>query len=154
MAGKNKNKASKNKSSSSTSSKNKKSGPSKTQLTSTANEFYKSRTEFINKLKKDGQNPYPHKFEVTISLNQFLEDYDHLENDTTIADKDFSIAGRITSKREYGDKLVFYDLNSEGSKLQLVADKSVFKGEFESLNDPIRRGDIVGCIGYPGKMMN
>ena len=138
------------------SSSSKKWGLTKTQLnaiTSNASEFYKSRTEFVSKLKQSGDNPYPHKFEVTISLNQFIDEYEHLGSETAETDKQFSLAGRIVSKREYGDKLVFYDLSGEGSKLQLVADQSVFgdKAAFERLNDAIKRGDIVGCTGYPGK---
>lgn len=150
MAGK-KNK-SKNKQQS-TSEKTKKSGRSKTQLISTANEFYKARTEFVNKLKNDGHNPYPHKFNVTISLNNFIDEFSYLDKETINKDKEYSLAGRIISKREYGDKLVFYDLNGEGSKIQLVADQSIFlnKTEFEELNDTLKRGDIVGCIGWPGR---
>lgn len=162
MAGGKKNK-SKNKpakssgsSSQASSSSTKKSGLTKTQLnaiTSNASEFYKARTEFVNKLKQNGENPYPHKFEVTISVNQFIDDYAHLESETVEEEKRFSLAGRIVSRREFGDKLVFYDLSGEGSRLQLVADQSLHtdKEAFESLHGAIKRGDIVGCTGYPGK---
>ena len=158
MAGK-KNKSSKQKSSKNTSSSNKKATSStavrhsKTQLTSNASEFYKSRVEFVNKLKRDGANPYPHKFKVTISLEKFIEEFSHLDNDVSEEDKTFSLAGRIISKREMGDKLIFYDLYGEGVKLQLVANQNAFENKdiFENLNNSIKRGDIVGCIGHPGR---
>ena len=143
-------------SASSSSSSTKKSGLTKTQLhaiTSNASEFFKSRSEFVNKLKQSGENPYPHKFEVTISVNQFIDDYAHLESETADESKQFSLAGRIVAKRELSDKLVFYDLVGEGSQLQLVADQSLCsdKDAFDRLHGAIKRGDIVGCTGYPGK---
>ena len=152
MAGK-KTKSSSKKATTSQSTKKRPSGPSKTQLTSNASEFYKSRLEYVNKLKQNGENPYPHKFEVTISMSHFNDEFSYLEAAQSEQDKLYSLAGRIVSKREYGDKLVFYDLKAEDTKLQLVADLSVFtnKDAFDKVNSSIKRGDIVGCSGYPGK---
>jgi len=157
MAGgkkKSKNKSSSNKQQPSTSNTTTSShhvkGPSKGQLTS-ANEFYKTRLEYVKKLKENGQIVYPHKFEVSISMNQFIDEFNYLDNDSSNDEKLYSLAGRVISKRESGDKLIFYDLSSEGVKLQLVANQNKFGDDFQASNNPIKRGDIVGCIGYPGR---
>jgi lysyl-tRNA synthetase class 2 len=49
--------------------------------------------------------------------------------------------------------LIFYDLRGEGTKIQVMANLSFYEGpeEFYKTNDKIRRGDILGCQGYPGK---
>lgn len=68
-------------------------------------------------------------------------------------DKTVSISGRIHAKREYGAKLTFYDLRGEGKKVQIMANASYYNSleEFAKINAKLRRGDIVGCLGYPGK---
>ena len=64
-----------------------------------------------------------------------------------------SVAGRVHAKRESGSKLVFYDLRGEGTKLQIMANVSGYESpeKFEQMVAKIKRGDIVGCRGYPGK---
>lgn len=50
-------------------------------------------------------------------------------------------------------KLIFYDLNAEGSKVQVYLNASLFPNEetFETLVQLIKRGDIVGIKGQPGR---
>ena len=60
-----------------------------------------------------------------------------------------TIAGRVISIREHG-KLIFFDLQSEGLILQVLANASQYKGEFGSLRN-IHRGDIIGIIGHPSR---
>ncbi|CAL1292473.1 unnamed protein product [Larinioides sclopetarius] len=57
------------------------------------------------------------------------------------------------SKRKSSSKLIFYDLKQEGVKIQIVSDASYFSSEqeFLDINRKIRRGDIIGCKGYPYK---
>jgi len=63
-----------------------------------------------------------------------------------------AIAGRIWSKRWSGQKLVFYDLRGDGSKVQVMADAaSDATGKFMEIHNLLRRGDIIGVIGYPGR---
>ena len=63
------------------------------------------------------------------------------------------VLGRIHSKRDSGQKLIFYDLRGEGTKLQVMANASFFSNldDFLTVTGNIHRGDIVGCEGHPGK---
>ena len=55
--------------------------------------------------------------------------------------------------RPSGAKLIFYDLRGEGTKVQIMANASRYKGseaEFFEDTGKLRRGDIIGVIGHPG----
>lgn len=86
------------------------------------NEYYKLRSGAIAALKNGAKedHPYPHKFVVTISLEEFIEKYNNLGNGEVLENVTVSVAGRIHSIRESGAKLIFYDLRGEGVKLQVI----------------------------------
>lgn len=44
-------------------------------------------------MKKDGEEPYPHKFNVTISLEEFIENFSSLTETQILQDKECSVAG-------------------------------------------------------------
>ena len=44
-----------------------------------ANEFFKLRSAAVASLKEKGEHPYPHKFHVSMSLENFIQDFQHLE---------------------------------------------------------------------------
>lgn len=44
-------------------------------------------------MKKDGEEPYPHKFNVTISLEEFIEKFDSLAETQILHDEQYSVAG-------------------------------------------------------------
>ena len=68
-----------------------------------------------------------------------------------MVEENVKLAGRIASKREAGKKLCFYDLRCEnGEKVQVLAEKQYFEGEFRFENQNLRRGDVVGVEGLPG----
>ncbi|CAH0725955.1 unnamed protein product, partial [Brenthis ino] len=119
------------------------------------NEYYKLRTGAIAALKNGAKedHPYPHKFVVTISLEEFIEKYNNLGNGEVLENVTVSVAGRIHSIRESGAKLIFYDLRGEGVKLQVMANAKLYESEekFAHDTDKLRRGDIIGCVGNPGK---
>jgi lysyl-tRNA synthetase class 2 len=118
------------------------------------NEYFKIRSAAVEELKNgDHPHPYPHKFNVTISLTEFISTYSSLESGQTLSDKEVSLAGRIHAIRESGAKLIFYDVRGEGTKVQVMATASFYKSQEEFLIDTakLRRGDIVGVIGHPGK---
>lgn len=85
------------------------------------NEYYKLRTVAVAALKNSSKedHPYPHKFNVTISLEDFIEKYSNLNSGEVLENVTLSLAGRIHSIRESGAKLIFYDLRGEGVKLQV-----------------------------------
>ncbi|KAF7489409.1 Lysine--tRNA ligase [Sarcoptes scabiei] len=117
------------------------------------NEYYEIRSKAINQNRQAGENPYPHKFHVSISLTEFLRKYSNLKEEEILEDVEVSVAGRVHAKRESGTKLIFYDLRGEGTKIQVMANARFYPSEeaFKQINDRIRRGDIIGVVGNPGK---
>lgn len=146
------------------------------------NEYYKLRTAAVAALKEGTKedHPYPHKFTVTISLEEFIEKYNNLNSGEVLENVTLSVAGRVHSIRESGAKLIFYDLRGEGVKIQVnyfhltfgfmfmdissiltvcfhvvqvMANAKMYESEekFVTDTDKLRRGDIIGCVGHPGK---
>uniref|UniRef100_A0A1B6C8Y9 Lysine--tRNA ligase n=1 Tax=Clastoptera arizonana TaxID=38151 RepID=A0A1B6C8Y9_9HEMI len=117
------------------------------------NEFYRLRTEKVAALKESNDHPYPHKFHVSTSLEEFIEKYNYLKDGDILEDVNISVAGRIHAIRASGAKLIFYDLRGEGVKIQVMANAKLYSSEAEYVSDTdkLRRGDIIGCLGHPGK---
>ncbi|XP_013404463.1 lysine--tRNA ligase-like isoform X1 [Lingula anatina] len=117
------------------------------------NEYFKLRSAAVAHLKEKGEHPYPHKFHVSISLTEFVEKYNGLQAGEQLSEV-VSVAGRVHAKRESGQKLIFYDLRAEGTKLQVMANAKIYESGpdgFAKINEKLKRGDIMGCIGNPGK---
>ena len=70
-------------------------------------------------MEKGGEGLYPHKFHVSISLENFLSKYDHLEKEQSAADE-HTIAARVHAIRQSSSKLRFLDIRAEGVKLQVI----------------------------------
>ncbi|XP_048861713.1 lysine--tRNA ligase isoform X1 [Brienomyrus brachyistius] len=117
------------------------------------NQYYKIRTQAIQSLKDTSEDPYPHKFKVDLSLTEFIEKYQNLQPGDQLMDVVLNVAGRVHAKRASGAKLLFYDLRGEGKKLQVMANSRNYKSEegFVAVNNKLRRGDIIGVRGNPGK---
>lgn len=117
------------------------------------NEFFSLRLQTIAQMKNDGEEPYPHKFNVTISLEEFIEKFSSLAESQILHDEKCSVAGRVHAIRESGPKLIFYDLRGEGVKIQVMANAKQYATEesFFADTSKIRRGDIIGVTGSPGK---
>jgi len=119
------------------------------------NEYFKIRSAAVEELKSNpASHPYPHKFHVSTSLTAFLSDYEKLKDGETLTDTEVRCSGRIHAIRESGAKLIFYDLRGEGVKLQVMATANAYKsGEegFATDTAKLRRGDIVGVVGNPGR---
>lgn len=118
------------------------------------NEYFKLRSAAVADLKKVPEtHPYPHKFQVSSSLEAFIEKYQGLKDGDMLEGDSLSVAGRIHAIRESGGKLIFYDLRGEGVKLQIMANAKLYESEAAFAEDTarLRRGDIVGIQGYPGK---
>lgn len=123
--------------------------------------YFEIRSKAISELKalaesdpnKRDEHPYPHKFDVTVSLTNFIEQYSSIETGQILQDVTVRVAGRVHSKRESGAKLIFYDLRGEGVKIQVMANAGFYESEdkFREMSERIRRGDIIGCEGHPGK---
>ena len=117
-------------------------------------QYKANREQQIKQIEATGGNPYPHKFNVSHRLPDFVTEFDPItEKGAKIEDKIITVAGRINSVRGQG-KLMFYDLRGDGAKLQLMAslkDYAAGPDAFEEINSMIKRGDIIGARGYAGK---
>jgi lysyl-tRNA synthetase class 2 len=64
------------------------------------------------------------------------------------------VTGRILSIRSSSTSLHFYDLHGDGVKIQVFAElrcSGLNETEYGKLHAGIKRGDIVGIEGFPGK---
>ncbi|RUS17483.1 hypothetical protein BC937DRAFT_89920 [Endogone sp. FLAS-F59071] len=117
-----------------------------------ANQYFELRSRTILKLREtQNPNPYPHKFHVSLSIPAFIEKYSHVEANQRLEGEIVTVAGRIHNKRASGQLLRFYDLHGEGTKIQIVAQAQEAETDFIATHDLLRRGDIVGVRGTPGR---
>jgi lysyl-tRNA synthetase class II len=56
-------------------------------------EYYKLRLQTLQQLKDNAENPYPHKFHVSISLEEYIAKFDNLKDGDIIEGEKYSIAG-------------------------------------------------------------
>lgn len=114
--------------------------------------FENRKTQLAQLTKEHGLNPWPHKFDVTMTVPEFHAKYAHLESGVKAEGDVVSLGGRVYSKRTSGAKLVFYDIKGDGKKLQIMADqRSATEYDFKVVNDALKRGDIIGVKGTPGR---
>lgn len=123
------------------------------------NQYFEIRSRQINELREENAkdpssfNPYPHKFQVSINLPGFAEKYKDLKRGETLPDVEVRVSGRIMGKRESGSKLKFYILKGDGVEVQIMAQAQDAPSveEYEKMHEYLRRGDIIGVVGYPGR---
>lgn len=119
------------------------------------NQYFELRSRQIQKLREtQSPNPYPHKFDVSRSLSSYVEEYGAegvIKPGEKVNGVIEALAGRIHSIRSSSQKLRFYDLHSEGKKVQIMAtlQDAADKNSFIETHDIFRRGDVVGVIGTP-----
>lgn len=122
------------------------------------NQYFEIRSRQIQEYKAAHDadalafNPYPHKFHRLISVPEFVKKYLHLQRGETTKEEVW-LAGRIMTKRELGAKLRFYVLKGDGVQVQVMAQAqdAALAEAYEREHDNLRRGDIVGVVGYPGR---
>ncbi|CAE7202259.1 Kars1 [Symbiodinium sp. CCMP2456] len=111
----------------------------------------KYRENRIAALKKLA-DPYPHKWNVTISIPHLVEKYKDIEAGAHMESEIVSIAGRVKNKRTSGAKLLFYDLFADGVRVQVMCQAQHHEdGDFAEEHAKINRGDIMGIRGFVGK---
>jgi len=134
-----------------------KDAPAKKKDAAAAEEELDPTAYFANRLKSIktqlGDKAYPHKFHVSISIPEFIKKYSGIAPAEILEKEIVSIAGRINNVRASGSSLVFFDVLAEGAKLQILADRSKFENpdDFEHIVNLLRRGDVVGARGMPGR---
>ncbi|KAK9990638.1 hypothetical protein SO802_025623 [Lithocarpus litseifolius] len=117
-------------------------------------QYFQNRLKHLASLRAAGEEPYPHKFPVTMCIPEYVEQYKNIGNGEHLEDVTVNLAGRIMSKRSSSSKLFFYDLHGGAAKVQVMADASksdLNEEEFSRFHSTVKRGDIVGVKGFPGK---
>lgn len=116
-------------------------------------QYYENRFKAIQAMESTGKTAFPHKFHASLRVSEFIQRYSSLTSGDHIEGEIVSIAGRLMSKRGQG-KLMFYDLHGENAKIQIMSDISRYEGgeeKFFEIHDLLKRGDLVGVSGFPGK---
>lgn len=115
--------------------------------------YKENRQRALAELEQSGTKLYPYKFHVSHRLGEFIEKYSSI-GDGEHKDEEVSIAGRIIGKRAQGSKMVFYTIQADGHRVQIMSQVQTYaEGEdsFFAVHNSLRRGDIVGAVGTPGK---
>lgn len=123
--------------------------------------------------------PYP-QFQPTHSIEQFVAAFHDLEPGARAKHEHTRVAGRVVGKRAASGKLVFFDIEAvarDGSplRLQVMCVRGHYEGRsvdisgsggagdepgavddgagehFGTLTHTLRRGDVIGIRGFPGK---
>lgn len=119
--------------------------------------YHEYRKGMILSARAKGEEVYPHKFDVSISIPAYAAKYGSLDPGTQLKDQRVTVAGRVVRKAASGAKLMFFDVRSEGSKVQIMADARNFDSEgidlegYFKLMNFLKRGDVIGITGFPGK---
>jgi lysyl-tRNA synthetase, class II len=119
-----------------------------------AKQYREIRTRAVKKMKEDrNPNPYPHKFHVTYDLRNFAKEFGHLKKGDEVRDKTISIGCRIYNIRTAGENLRFYEVQVNGAEVQIMATNhnNTSTVPFADQHDLLRRGDIIGVTGFPGR---
>lgn len=86
--------------------------------------YFENRSKVLLALKESRDPfPYPHKYDVKLTLGQFRREYDAklTEKGQILEGEVTSIAGRVFSIRSMGAGLMFYDVQGDGTKIQVMA---------------------------------
>lgn len=116
--------------------------------------YLENRKKWITDQKEAGLNPYPHKFNVSIRMPEFVKKYHGVTKKGEFIEGELqSVSGRVFSIRAQGAGLIFYDLISDDTKIQIFCNAKFHKGakSFEETHEHIRRGDFIGVTGFPGR---
>ncbi|KAF9347923.1 lysyl-tRNA synthetase [Mortierella sp. AD094] len=114
------------------------------------NQYFEIRSKRVGTLRSNKETyPYPHKFNVSISLPKFIEKYSGMKAGE-VDEEVVTVAGRLHNMRTMG-KLRFYDLHSDGVKIQITAQAQDSERDFNEVHDNLRRGDIIGVKGVAGR---
>jgi len=116
-------------------------------------QYLKNRQTWIQGMKDKGTNPYPHKFQTTMQISDFIAKYKDITKNDEFFKDEVALAGRVMTIRAVSGKLIFYDfVGDNGAKIQIFANATFHKeGDFKEAHANIRRGDVVGVVGYAGR---
>lgn len=117
-------------------------------------QYFEIRSRAVKRMKEtNSPNPYPHKFQVTYDLRNFEKEFGYLKKGELLRDRSVSVGCRIYNIRRAGDNLRFYEVAVDGAEIQIMATNVEVTGaiNFIDQHDHLRRGDIIGVKGFPGR---
>ena len=117
-------------------------------------QYFEIRSRAIKKLKQTHEpDPYPHYFEVTTDMHQFFNQYSSLKTGEERKDVEVRVGARIYGKRESSQHLMFYEVRAQGLKIQVMCQSNNAESfdKFSAQHLPLRRGDVIGIVGFPGR---
>jgi len=100
--------------------------------------------------ERTGRPVYPHKFHATMSIPQFRATYEPLQTSEKSQDTGVAVCGRLMNVRQSSKHLIFYTLEADNTQIQVFCNHQDDSVTWEN-HDVIRRGDIVGFRGQPGR---
>jgi len=108
-------------------------------------EITKERLRKLEEMRKQGINPYPHKFKKKDNASDLQKKYSKLKDEEF--GKEAVIAGRLMTLRNLG-KIAFGNIQDFSGTIQIVLqDGKTKKQIFDLLNNFIDTGDIIGVKG-------
>jgi lysyl-tRNA synthetase class 2 len=131
-----------------------------------AKEYFSSRVQYVNSTG-EFSHAYPHKFDVHISIPEFIQKYNKhplltSENGNEIRDQVVNLAGRISTKQDVSKKLHFIKIHGDDAEIQIIfrfqdqmmycdntIDEKTRINSFSAFLANFKRGDIVGVVGFP-----
>eukprot|EP01128_Nolandella_sp_AFSM9_P012992 TRINITY_DN985_c0_g1_i1.p1 TRINITY_DN985_c0_g1~~TRINITY_DN985_c0_g1_i1.p1 ORF type:complete len:807 (-),score=275.46 TRINITY_DN985_c0_g1_i1:96-2495(-) len=119
-------------------------------------QYHELRLRSLADLKKQGVEPYPHKFQTSSSIAEFRTKYEYLKTKEQLdvtPENTVSLAGRITYKRANSSKLLFYTLAGPNAEVQILANFKFYEDAkmFKIINEFLRRGDVIGVVGVASR---
>jgi lysyl-tRNA synthetase class 2 len=110
---------------------------------STSDEIRQNRIEKLNKLRKNGVNPYPIEVKRTHEIKKVLEDFASLSS----KEEEIILVGRVRTIRTHG-ALTFIDFEDGTGKIQgLLAIDKMGEGNYQSFLDDFDIGDFIEAHG-------
>ena len=105
---------------------------------------YRERLERLEKMRRDGINPYPSEVRRTHTAAEATEDFESLVS----AEKPVSLCGRLRSKRVHGN-LTFCDLQDGSGRFQVALSKKNLADRYKKF---LSLADIGDFFSFSGKL--
>ena len=100
------------------------------------------RLKKLDNLKKEGINPYPIKSKKTVSIGDFISEFNSFKK----SGKKIYLVGRIKSLRDQG-KIIFVDVEDFSGRIQAIFKDEQLKNNFKLVKNNIDLGDFIQIFG-------
>jgi lysyl-tRNA synthetase class 2 len=93
-------------------------GPKEAEEELDPTKYRENRMQYLDNLRSEGINPYPHKFCRDMTLQQFRDKYEEVKIENgSFQEEKIALAGRIMGLRASGQKLIFIDLVEDNARV-------------------------------------